>query len=69
VVGPDRVALQKGVALDLHLAVVEQRQFIDQRLPADGDPRSRTAKQLNEFLDRACPPLEHAVAAAKARDA
>jgi hypothetical protein len=33
------------------------------------DPRRRNAKQLKEFLDRACPLLEHAVAAAKARDA
>jgi hypothetical protein len=34
-----------------------------------GDPRSRSAKQLKEFLDRACPLLEHAVTAAKTRDA
>jgi hypothetical protein len=30
------------------------------------DPRKRDAKQLKEFLDRACPLLEKAVAAAKA---
>ena len=34
-----------------------------------GDPRRRDARQLKEFLDRACPLLEHAVAAAKTRDA
>jgi hypothetical protein len=32
-----------------------------------GDPRRRSAKQLQEFVERACPLLEHAVKAAKGR--
>jgi hypothetical protein len=34
-----------------------------------GDPRRRTAKQLSEFVERACPLLQHAVDAAKGRPA
>jgi hypothetical protein len=32
-----------------------------------GDPRRRSAEQLSEFVERACPLLEHAVEAAKGR--